>query len=263
MDIFTGTKAPVTALLCTLVITLIMLVQPLHAQNSPEEESNRQIMAEYERWSGIRDDWPNLNRFREANDKLAPPAEGEKRVVFMGNSITEGWSQHYPEFFEGKPYINRGIGGQTTPQMLIRFRPDVINLSPDVVVILAGTNDVAGNTGPSTLKMIEDNIFSMAELAQVHGIRVILSSILPVYDYPWKPGLEPADKIITLNNRMKEFAEENNMIYLDYFTSMADDRNGMKPEYSSDEVHPNREAYKVMSELAEEAIKEALSEETR
>ncbi|MEX0906408.1 MAG: SGNH/GDSL hydrolase family protein [Balneolaceae bacterium] len=232
------------------ILPYLFLTISLHAQNGTEENS-QEIMEEY--------DWPNLNRFRDANEKLLPPAADEKRVVFMGNSITEGWLQNYPEFFEEKPYVNRGIGGQTTPQMLIRFRADVINLEPAAVVILAGVNDIAGNTGPSTLKMIEDNLFSMAELARVNGIRVILASILPAYDFPWRPGLEPAGKIVTLNNRIRSFAEKNNMTYLDFFSAMADDRNGMKPEYSEDEVHPNREAYKVMSVLAEEAIEKALS----
>lgn len=234
------------------ILPYLFLTISLHAQNGTEENS-QELMEDY--------DWPNLNRYRDANEKLAPPADDEKRVVFMGNSITEGWLQIYPEYFIDKPYINRGIGGQTTPQMLVRFRADVIDLKPEAVVILAGTNDIAGNTGPSTLKMIENNIYSMADLARANGIRVILSSIPPAYDFPWRPGLEPAGKIMTLNDRIKTFAEKNNIIYLDFFSSLADERNGMKPEYSEDEVHPNREAYKVMSELAEEAIEKALSGE--
>ena len=144
-------------------------------------------------------DWADLKRFEEANAEVQAVSNNEDRVVFMGNSITIGWLNKRPEFFEGKPYINRGISGQTTPQMLIRFRQDVINLNPKVVTILAGTNDIAGNTGPSTLEMIMDNIKGMAELAQANGIKVILSSTLPAYDYPWKPGLEPSGKIIELN----------------------------------------------------------------
>lgn len=204
-------------------------------------------------------DWANLNQFRAENEKLRVPAKDEKRVVFMGNSITIGWSSIHPEFFANKSYINRGIGGQTTPQMLIRFRADVISLKPAVVIILAGTNDIAGNTGPSTLEMIADNLFSMAELAKSNGIRVILCSVLPVYDYPWKPGLQPAEKIIALNKMIKEYAEKNVHIYLNYFTPMADDRKGMKAEYSEDGVHPNLAGYKVMEPLAEAAIKLALS----
>ena len=203
-------------------------------------------------------DWPNLKEFEEANQKLDPPAANEDRVVFMGNSITIGWSNSRPGFFVGKPYVNRGISGQTTPQMLIRFRQDVVELKPKVVVILAGTNDIAGNTGPSTLTMIADNIFSMAEIAQANDIKVVLSSVLPVFDYPWKPGLEPADKIIALNQMLKTYAEEKGHIYLDYFSAMADDRNGLPKKYADDEVHPTVEGYKVMEPLVEKAIGKAL-----
>jgi len=203
-------------------------------------------------------DWPDLNHFKNENAKLECPSPGENRVVFMGNSITIGWGGICPDFFSGKSYINRGISGQTTPQMLVRFRADVIDLKPAVVVILAGTNDIAGNTGPSTLKMIEDNIVSMTELAQANGIKVILSSVLPVFDYPWKPGLEPAEKIVTLNKFLKNYAEKNGCIYLDYYSSLVDERKGMKEEYASDGVHPNLEGYKVMEPLAEEAIEKAL-----
>lgn len=203
-------------------------------------------------------DWPNLTRFKADNEKLGLPSTGEKRVVFMGNSITEGWIRIHPEFFADKSYINRGISGQTTPQMLVRFRADVINLKPKVVLILAGTNDIAGNTGPSTLEMIEDNIISMAQLARANDIKVILCSVLPVYDYPWKPGLEPAEKIITLNKMIKSYAVKNELIYLDYFSAVVDERKGMKAEYSKDGVHPNAAGYKVMEPLAENAIAKAL-----
>ncbi len=199
-------------------------------------------------------DWPNLARYRDENAKLTVPAANEDRVVFMGNSITDGWIKVVPEFFAGRPYIDRGISGQTTPQMLIRFRQDVIDLKPKLVVILAGTNDIAGNTGPSTLEMIEDNLTSMAALAKQANIKVILSSVLPVYDYPWKPGLQPADKIITLNKWIKNYAQEHDFLYLDYFSSMVDNRNGMKAEYSQDGVHPNAAGYKVMGDLADKII---------
>jgi lysophospholipase L1-like esterase len=203
-------------------------------------------------------DWPNLERFREENAKLGLPRSGENRVVFMGNSITEGWPQFCPEFFEGKSYINRGISGQTTPQMLLRFRADVINLKPKAVVILAGTNDIAGNTGPSTLEMIEDNIASMAQLARANNIQVVLCSVHPVYDYPWKPGLNPADKIAELNLRLKDYATKNNYIYLDFYSAMVDEKKGLKAEYTYDGVHPNAQGYKIMGPLAEKAIQEAL-----
>ncbi|MEQ9102647.1 MAG: SGNH/GDSL hydrolase family protein [Imperialibacter sp.] len=203
-------------------------------------------------------DWPNFAKYREQNAALAPPSKGENRVVFMGNSITEGWSKVNPEFFEGKPYVNRGISGQTTPQMLVRFRADVINLKPAVVIILAGTNDIAGNTGPSTLEMIADNIHSMVELAQANGIKVVLSSTLPAYDYPWKPGMEPAPKIVALNKMIKAYADKNKIVYVDYFSAMVDDRDGLPTELAKDGVHPTKAGYNVMEPLAEAAIAKAL-----
>lgn len=203
-------------------------------------------------------DWANLNRYKEENLKIGLPADNENRVVFIGNSITQGWIEVDPNFFAGKSYINRGISGQTTPQMLVRFRSDVVNLKPKVVVILAGTNDIAGNTGPSKLEMIEDNIASMVEIANANNIKVVLCSILPAYDYPWKTGLEPAQKIVDLNKWIKEYAVKNKIIYVDYFAPMADQRNGMKKAYSEDGVHPNLAGYKVMEPIVENAIAEAL-----
>jgi len=208
-------------------------------------------------------DWPNLNRFRAENTALGLPDNGESRVVFLGNSITQGWIEARPEFFAKRPYINRGISGQTTPQMLVRFRQDVIALQPKVVVILAGTNDIAGNTGPSTLEMIEDNLASMSELASANGIQVVLSSVLPVYDYPWKPGLKPAEKIVTLNAWIKQYCAKKGFIYLDYFSSMVDERNGMKAALTKDGVHANLEGYKVMEPLVEAAIQKALIESAK
>ena len=206
----------------------------------------------------LRTDWAYLERYRAENAALGPPRADEKRVVFMGNSITEGWAKYFPTMFPNKPYVNRGIGGQTTPQMLVRFRQDVIALAPAVVVILAGTNDIAGNTGPSTLEMIEDNLASMAELARANGIRVVLSSILPVYDYPWRPGLEPAQKIVAINTWMKQYAATHGAVYLDYHTATADARRGMTANLASDGVHPNEAGYRVMAPLVEAAIAEAL-----
>ena len=204
-------------------------------------------------------DWANLNRYREDNARIGAPKSGEKRVVFMGNSITDAWINFCPEYFSNNGYIDRGISGQTTPQMLVRFRADVINLKPAVVTILAGTNDIAGNTGPSTLEMIADNIYSMAELAKSNGIKVILSSVLPVSDYPWKPGLQPAEKIVKLNEMIKSYADSHGIIYLDYYSSVVDERKGMKAEYSKDGVHPNRAGYEVMMKLCTEAIQKALA----
>ena len=203
-------------------------------------------------------DWANLNRFREDNKKLPPAGANEDRVVFMGNSITQGWINRVPDFFANRPYINRGIGGQTTPQMMLRFRQDVIQLQPKVVVILAGTNDIAGNTGPSTLEMIEDNIYSMTELAQAHGIQVVLCSILPAYDYPWRTGLEPAPKIVELNKRFKQYADTHGAVYCDFFTAMADERDGLPKELSEDGVHPNLAGYAIMGPIVEKAIARAL-----
>ena len=178
--------------------------------------------------------------------------------MFYGNSITDSWAPLFAAQFPGKPYVGRGISGQTTPQMLVRFRQDVVDLKPKVVVILAGTNDIAGNTGPSTLEMIEDNLKSMTELAKANGIRVVLSSVLPVYDYPWRPGLEPAPKIVALNAWMKQYAQSAGAVYLDYWSALADSRQGMRAEYSRDGVHPNEAGYRVMAPLAEAAIREAL-----
>ena len=210
-------------------------------------------------------DWnefANTSRYDKANLELKLHTTANNRVVFMGNSITEGWIQMRPEFFNNRDYINRGIGGQTTPQMLLRFREDVINLNPSVVIILAGTNDIAGNSGYISLESIIDNIKSMSEIANANGIKVIISSILPAIDYPWKPGLDPASKIIIINKALKAFSEENNFIYLDYYAAMADDKGGLKvPEYTTanDLVHPNKKGYLVMEKLAEIAIKKALA----
>lgn len=203
-------------------------------------------------------DWANLNRFREENAKLGVARACDDRVVFMGNSITQGWIEKVPEFFEKRPYINRGISGQTTPQMLLRFRQDVIDLCPKVVVILAGTNDIAGNTGPSSLEMIEDNIRSMTELAHAHGVQVVLCSALPAYDYPWRPGLEPAPKIVELNKRIKAYAGSCGAVYCDYFSKMADERDGLPEELSEDGVHPNVAGYAIMAPIVEKAIARAL-----
>ncbi|HEX3007628.1 MAG TPA: SGNH/GDSL hydrolase family protein, partial [Bacteroidales bacterium] len=177
---------------------------------------------------------------------------------FMGNSITEGWSRTDPDFFKDKPYVNRGISGQTTPQMLIRFKPDVVHLQPRVVVINAGINDIAGNTGFSTLEMIEDNLSSMCEIAKANGIKVVIASVIPAYDFPWRPGMEPAEKVVELNKWIKAYADKNGHTYLDYFTPMADDRHGLKAEYTRDGVHPNLAGYKVMEPLVESAIARAL-----
>ena len=203
-------------------------------------------------------DWGNMNRYQKENRIAISTMNDKSRVVFMGNSITEVWASARPEFFEKHGFIGRGISGQTTPQMLVRFRQDVIDLKPDAVVILAGTNDIAGNTGPMTLEMITDNIKSMAELAEGNDIKVILCSVLPAYDYPWRPGLKPNEKIPALNEFIKAYAEAKGFVYLDYFAAMADERNGLPKKYAEDEVHPTIEGYKVMEPLVVKAVKKAL-----
>ena len=207
----------------------------------------------------LKNDWPWLGRFKEADVKLGAPAAGEKRVVFMGDSITEGW--HFSEpggVFADKPYVNRGISGQTSPQMVLRFRQDVIELEPKVVVILAGTNDIAGNTGPMTPEQTEDNLATMADLATANGIKVVLCSVLPAFDFPWKPGLTPAPKVVALNAWMKAYAAEKGYVYVDYHAAMKDERDGLPPALSKDGVHPLPAGYAVMAPLAEAGIEKAL-----
>jgi acetyl esterase/lipase/lysophospholipase L1-like esterase len=203
-------------------------------------------------------DWPFIKRYAKADSLVPPPAPGVKRVVFMGNSITDGWINADSSFFSGKQYFDRGIGGQTTGQMLVRFREDVINLKPEVVVILAGINDIAENNGPSRLEDVFGNIVSMAELARVNHIKVVLSSVLPAYDFPWRPGMNPVPKVARLNGMIKDYADKNNIVYLDYFTAMADERKGLPANLSKDGVHPNLDGYKIMEPLAEKAIDEAM-----
>jgi lysophospholipase L1-like esterase len=212
-------------------------------------------------------DWAQLARYREANTTVASPGNDQVRVVFMGDSITDGWQlPQFGGFFPGKPYIDRGIGGQTTPQMLLRFRPDVISLEPRVVVILGGTNDIAGNTGQMTLEETEGNLASMSELAHVHGIRVVLSSLTPVSDLTTPDGKKivqtlhrPSQKILALNEWIKKYAAEHDDVYLDYFPAMADDKGFLKSELTNDGLHPNGAGYAVMAPLAEKAVEEALS----
>jgi lysophospholipase L1-like esterase len=219
-------------------------------------------------WDAQRlNDWAQLDHYREANAKLNVSAKDEARVVFMGDSITDMWVlPQFGGFFPGKPYIGRGIGGQTTPQMVVRFRPDVIALQPQVVVILAGTNDIAGNTGPMTLEETEGNLATMAELARAHGIRVVLSSVMPVSDalsnadgkHLVQTEKRPPEKILMLNVWIKKYAVENGYGYLDYFSATVDEKGSLKSEVTFDGLHPNEQGYAVMAPLAEKAIQEAL-----
>jgi len=204
-------------------------------------------------------DFGDLQRFKEADLKLGPPAPGEDRVVFMGDSITQGWKIEGPDgSFPGKPYINRGISGQTSPQMLVRFRQDVVDLKPKVVVILAGTNDIAGNTGPMTLEETENNLASMADLATANGIRVVLCSVLPSVDFPWNPGQDPAPKIVKLNAWIESYAAQKGYVYVDYYAAMKDAQGGLPPTLSRDGVHPLPAGYAIMAPLAEAGIEKAL-----
>jgi lysophospholipase L1-like esterase len=226
---------------------------------TPDSAQISQLQAQLQQAQDKLKDWPNLERYHDANAQVVQPAPKEDRVVFMGDSITDIWGRTYGKFFPEKPYLNRGISGQTTPQMLIRFRPDVIALHPKAVVILAGTNDIAGNTGPTTLEAIEDNLASMAELARVNGIRVVLASVLPVCDYikPQTPR-RSNEKIVALNAWMKDYAARNGFVYLDYYSATLDSNKMLKQDLTYDGLHPNDAGYEVMAPLAEKAIVAAL-----
>ena len=207
----------------------------------------------------VAQDWANLGKYESENKMVQPKKSGEKRVVLMGDSITEFWLKIQPDFFSNKPYyIGRGISGQTTPQMLVRFRQDVIELQADVVVILAGVNDIAGNTGPTTNEKIVGNIISMIELARANGIKVILCSVLPAANFNWRPNDKAAETIIQLNQLIQSYAKQQHIPYVDYHTAMADAKNGLPKEFSEDGVHPNLKGYQTMSPLLEKAINEVL-----
>ena len=225
-----------------------------HPLNDYWIEHDRQILNDF--------GW--LAKFKEADLALGPPAAGEKRVVFMGDSITQGWKFEGPDgYFPGKPYVNRGISGQTTPQMLVRFRQDVVALKPGAVVILAGINDIAGNTGPETLEQIEDNLASMAELAAASHIRVVLCSVTPAFDFSWSPGKTPAPKVAALNVWIKSYAAEKGHVYVDYYSAMKDDRGGLGTTLSKDGVPPLPAGYAIMTPLVEAGIEKALKSGNR
>ncbi len=243
------------------VALFLLLTGPIAAQTTsaqPAPESAEALKLQIDRQQRRLQDWPQLSRYRDANAKLTPPDKTESRVVFFGDSITDGWK--LAEYFPGKPYINRGIGGQTTAQMLIRFRPDVVSLKPQAVVILAGTNDIAGNTGPATLESIQDNYASIAELARASRIKVIFASILPIHDYGKTKVSErrSPDQIRRLNEWLKSYCAANEHAYLDYYSHMLDDKGMLKADLAGDGLHPNTEGYKVMVPLVEAAIAKAL-----
>lgn len=228
-----------------------LLVEPVDRLRPDEVRFMQQRLA----------DWPELQRYRDANARLRAAVPGQARVVLFGDSITEGWGREGSEaFFPGKGWLNRGISGQTTAQMLVRFPQDVLALKPQVVVILAGTNDIAGNTGPSTQAMIEDNLHAMVDLARAHGIAVVLASVLPVSDYPWLAGTAPAPKVRALNTALKRYADAQHLVYLDYYTPMANAGGGLDPQLADDGVHPTAKGYAVMAPLAEAAVKRALQQ---
>ena len=219
-----------------------------HPDNDYWREHDRQMLF----------DFPWLARYKDADLQLGPPATGENRVVFMGDSITEGW--HLDQSFPGKPYINRGISGQTTPQMVLRFHQDVVNLKPKAVVILGGINDIAGNTGPMALEDTENNLTTMAEIAAANGIKVVFCSVLPAYDFPWSPGQYPAKKVIQLNDWIKSYATSKGITYVDYYTPMKDERGGLPSTLSRDGVHPNPAGHAIMEPLVTAGIEKALGQ---
>lgn len=244
-----------------ILFTSLCLTVSLLAQDQSAPPDVLKLKADWERAQKILQDWPNLKRYAEDNAKLAAPKQGERRVVFMGDSITDAWGRRGGKFFPGEAFLNRGISGQTTPQMLIRFRPDVLELKPKVVVILAGTNDLAGNTGPMTLEMIQQNLTSMAELAKANGVQVVFSSVMPVCDYHRpQTARRPPAQILALNTWMQAYAKQNKLIYLDYYSAMVDEAGMLKKELTNDGLHPNDAGYAVMEPLAKSAFDKALKQ---
>ena len=235
-----------------LALSMIAVATPVFAQT---EDAKTKAAREAE--ERLHTDWAWLGRYQQAN--AAIPARGaQPRVVFIGDSITQGWFDMVPAFFANNNRFGRGIGGQTTPQMVLRFRQDVIDLKPAVVQIMAGTNDIAGNTGPMTADQSRANIMTMAELARAHGIRVILASIPPAANFPWRPGLETADKIAAMNTWLKSYAAQTNSTYADYWTALHDGT-ALRASLTYDGVHPNKDGYAVMGPVAEAAIRTALA----
>jgi lysophospholipase L1-like esterase len=243
-------------------LTLLLLCVGAFGQaDQPATAARRLQQWRRSRAPALMNDFGELQRYREANSRLGPARPDETRVVFFGDSITDAW--HLKEYFPGKPYINRGISGQTTPQMLIRFRQDVIDLQPKVVIILAGTNDVAGNTGPMSLEQIEANYASLAELARAHNIRVVFCSVLPLHNYTLESQytfpLRSPQKILQLNQWLKNYCPVNGLVYVDYFTAMVDDKGLLRKDLAEDGLHPNPAGYRLMAPLAAVGIQKALA----
>jgi lysophospholipase L1-like esterase len=242
-----------------ILLLFLLAVSALSQTAAIENTDVAKLQSALERSQKTLNDWANLARYRQDNATVPPVKAGEERVVFMGDSITDAWGRSYGKFFPGKPYINRGISGQTTPQMLIRFRPDVIALKPKAVVILAGTNDIAGNTGPMSLEEIQGNLMSMTELARANDIKVVLASVMPVSD-ALKPqtARRPPEKIRALNEWIKNYASKTGAVYLDYYSAMADDKGMLRTELTYDGLHPNAAGYDLIMPLAQKAIDQAL-----
>jgi lysophospholipase L1-like esterase len=251
---------PCRVMLCAFIVVCVL---PALAQQPSIPSTGHADLDEYRasRIAIYTDDFGELKRYREANAALKPPAPGENRVVFLGDSITDMW--RLEDYFPGKPYLNRGIDGQTTPQMLVRFRQDVLDLHPKVLVVLAGTNDVAGVTGPARNEDIEANYASMAELAQLHDIRVVFASLLPVNNYTDDAkesfALRPRERILTLNTWLRDYCAKNGFVYLDYFSAMVDDKGMLRRDLSDEGLHPNASGYKIMAPLAQGAVEKALT----
>ena len=249
-------KAAVWAvLLLTFSVATVRAQDAVSPAAAPVVDTDKRIAA----MQAKLDDWAQLGYYRDANKGLGAAAPGEDRVVFYGASMVEFWGRNGSIFFPAKNYVNRGIGGQTTAQMVVRFRQDVVNLHPKVVVILAGTNDIAGNTGPMTPEMTENNWQSMADMARANGIKVVFASITPSTDIPWRKGLHPAEKIRALDAWLQGYCSLHGFTYLDYYSALANAEGGMKAEYTVDGVHASVKGYEVMAPLAQAAIDKALS----
>jgi lysophospholipase L1-like esterase len=262
-----------TALMCAAIPALLLLPAPSRAQQpasppttnaqppaqDPAAKAAAAAAQHAQHLKQMAEDFPWLARYHDADANLPPPAPGENRVVFMGDSVTEFWWLNSPFGFPGKPYINRGIAGQTAKQMVLRFQQDVISLKPKAVVIIAGANDIAGITGPDTLPQIEHYLATMAEMAATNHIGVVLCSVLPAYSYPWALKAEPAPRIVALNQWMSQYAAANHYVYVDVHSALKDDRGGMPANLSGDGVHPNRAAYAIMAPLIEAGIEKAIA----